>query len=241
MTALLQVDGARVVFGGLAAVDGVDLTVDEGATVGLIGPNGAGKTTLFNAVSGHQPLTAGRVRIGGRDVTSLAPHQRAALGLGRSFQNLGLMQDETAVLNVLAAQHLQAGWRDRRRLVAAAEAALDAVGMLAVASTRVRDLSFAAARAVELACVLVSRPRLVLLDEPTTGLDPAEIETLRGVLTQARDDGATLLVIAHDVPFVMGLCEHVHVLAFGKVIAAGPPDAVRDDPAVIEAYLGAAA
>jgi branched-chain amino acid transport system ATP-binding protein len=251
VTTLLEVRDAAVVFGGLRAVDGASLDVERGAIVGLIGPNGAGKTTLFNSISGLQPLTAGTIRFAGTDVTAMPAHRRAALGIGRSFQHLGLMQDEDVEINVLAAQHLGVGyatgdivvrpWRWRRRereLRERAHAALDTFDLLDQRNRTVSDLSFAAARFVELAAVLVESPALMLLDEPTTGLDVAEVATLRAALERVRGDGTTILVIAHDVGFVMGLCDDVYVLAQGRVLAHGTPKTIQKDPAVVEAYLG---
>ena len=254
MTALLEVRDVEVVFGGLRAVDGVRFDVDEGSIVGLIGPNGAGKTTCFNAISGLQPVDGGAVLLRGEDVTALAAHERAALGIGRSFQHLGLMMEESVLTNVLAAQHLGAQyagrdlalrpwrwWRRERALLERAEAVLEEIGLHADRDRPVKDLSFAGARAVELAAVLVESPALMLLDEPTTGLDVAEVSELRAVLQRVNARGVTILVIAHDVGFVMGLCDRVHVLARGQLLSSGTPDEVRRDPAVVEAYLGAAA
>jgi branched-chain amino acid transport system ATP-binding protein len=254
VSALLEVDDARVAFGGLQALDGPSLRVEEGSVVGLIGPNGAGKTTLFNCISGLQRLDTGRVTFDGIDVTALAAHERAARGVGRSFQHLGLMVDETVETNILGAQYLTSGygsgdpiirpWRWRARERALARTADDVLARFGLAAQRrsvVRDLSFAAARFVELAAVMAGAPRLVLLDEPTTGLDVAEIALLADVLQAVRSQGVTILVIAHDVGFVMDLCDHVYVLAQGRILAEGKPAAVQRNPAVVEAYLGVGA
>jgi ABC-type branched-subunit amino acid transport system ATPase component/ABC-type branched-subunit amino acid transport system permease subunit len=251
---LLEVLDARVSFGGLNALDGVSLRVDEGAIVGLIGPNGAGKTTLFDGIAGARRLDGGRVLFRGRDVTRLPAHARARLGIGRSFQNLGLMTPETVECNVAAAQHLGAeyqGWdlavrpwrwrRGERRIAARAREALAPFGLEPEAGRPVADLSFAAARFVELAAVRVEAPALMLLDEPTTGLDAAEVLTLVATLERLREQGATILVIAHDVGFVMQCCDHVYVLAEGRLLSEGSPEAVQHEPAVIDAYLGVGA
>jgi branched-chain amino acid transport system ATP-binding protein len=254
MTPLLDVDGVSVAFGGLQALANVSVGVEEGAIVGLIGPNGAGKTTLFNVISGLQATDAGSVRFADRDITSLPPNRRAALGIGRSFQHIGLIGDETVGVNVMAAQHLDAQyrswdvlvrpwrwWADERRCRARAWDVVSAFGLAEHWDERVEDLSFGTARFVELACVLVKQPRLMLLDEPTTGLDAGEIARLVDVLLTQRAAGTTILVVAHDVRFVMGVCDRVNVLAQGKLLFEGPPAAAQSHPQVIEAYLGRSA
>ena len=252
MSELLVTSDVTVNFGGLAAVDGVSLEVPEGKIVGLIGPNGAGKTTLFNAVSGLQPLNGGRVYLRGRDVTGLAPHERARLGIGRSFQNLGLMMDQTVETNVLAGQFLKMGYgfldpmlrpwrwvREERRVRGLVAETLDRFGLAPYRNEVVGGMSFGVARFVELAGVLALAPAIMLLDEPTTGLDPAETATLVTTLAGLRDEGRTILVVAHNVGFVMELCDWVYVLASGRIVAQGPPETVQRDPVVVEVYLGA--
>jgi ABC-type branched-subunit amino acid transport system ATPase component len=254
LSPLLELRDITRHFGGVHALEDVSLDVDEGSIVGLIGPNGAGKTTLFNIVSGLLLADAGSIRFAGDDITSEPAYRRAALGIGRSFQNLGLMQDETTEVNVLTALHRSAPyggpdvllrpWRWRRgerAMRARCTDALDRFDVLADRDRRVRDLSFAKARFVELAAVYAEQPRLMLLDEPTTGLDVNEIARLSAVLAEIRDAGTTILVVAHDVGFVMRACDYVYVLAEGKLLFDGEPSAVQSHPAVIEAYLGRSA
>jgi branched-chain amino acid transport system ATP-binding protein len=251
---LLSVEGVSISFGGLRAIDGVGIDVPPGSIVGLIGPNGAGKTTLFNVVSGLQRAESGTVVFDGTDVTRLPAYQRARLGIGRSFQNLGLVQGENALVNVMAAQHVASDyrgldvltrpwrwWRSERRLLRQAIDALALFGLDGGSEAQVSSMSFADARCVELAGVLVRRPRLLLLDEPTTGLDLGEVDQLMTVLRRVRDDGLSMLIVAHDVKFVMDLCDYTYVLAEGRILAQGRPDEVRTDPAVVTAYLGSSA
>ena len=237
---LLELGDVTKSFGGVRALEGVSLEVNEAAIVGLIGPNGAGKTTLFNIVSGQLLIDA-----------RPCAHRRAALGIGRSFQNLGLMLDETVAFNVMTALHRSAPYtgpdvilrpwlrnRGERALEQRCARALQRFGLLGDRERRVRDLPFARARFAELAAVTAEAPRLMLLDEPTTGLDLAEVSRLDSVLGELRGDGTTILLVAHDVRFVMGVCDYVYVLAEGRMLAQGEPRTVQSHPAVVEAYLG---
>jgi branched-chain amino acid transport system ATP-binding protein len=248
---LLEVAGVSVAFGGLQALRDVTLTIPEHHIVGLIGPNGAGKTTLFNVISGLQRCQAGSMTFAGIDVTSLGADKRAGLGIARSFQNLGLISDETVMTNLLAAQHLSADYsgvdvivrplrwlRAERRMRRAAEEAAAVFNLTEHLNTRVSDLSFGIARFVELACVLVETPDLMLLDEPTTGLDVKEVAALLRVLQEQRARGTTILLVAHDVRFTMDLCDYIYVLAEGRILFHGPPSEVQRHPEVIEVFLG---
>ena len=235
----ISVRDVHVSFGGVHALSGVDMEVNGGRVNGLIGPNGAGKTTLFNVVTGLQPPAAGRVLFDGRDITSLKPHRRARLGIARTFQRLEVFGTLTARENVLMAAETQ-----RAKLgaginpAAMADRLLERVGVAHVASEPTDLLPTGLARLVELARALATSPSVLLLDEPSSGLDSHETEELGSVLTSLAADGMAILLVEHDMHLVMSTCEHVTVLDFGQVIASGPAAEVQSDPLVQAAYLG---
>ena len=249
----LDVRGVSVRFGGLQALDDVSLQVARCAIGGLIGPNGAGKTTLFNCVTGVLSPSAGRVALFGDDVTGWPVHRRARAGVGRTFQRLELFASLSVLDNLVVAaeSHLASGnlATDLLALPATVEArfeaeeralaVLDMVGLGEHAATAAGDLPLGLSRLVELGRALCTEPRLLLLDEPSSGLRLAESRRLASLLRSLRDDqGLSLLVVEHDMSFVLGLCDDVSVLDFGRLIAAGTPDEVRADPNVQAAYLG---
>ena len=236
---LLEVDGVCVRFGGLTAVDDARLSVSAGQVTGLIGPNGAGKTTLFNVITGLQSPTSGRVLLDGEDVGGLAPQARARRGISRTFQRLEVFGSLSVFDNVLTAAELHRSWTrgagDPRRT---AQDAIDRVGVGAYATAMGDAVPTGVARLVELARALALSPRLLLLDEPSSGLSEEETHSFAALLRELVADGGTVLLVEHDVELVMSLCSTVHVLDFGRVICSGPPSVVQADPAVQAAYLG---
>ena len=238
---LLEADEVTVRFGGVVALSDVTLTAEQGSITGLIGPNGAGKTTLFNVITGLQDPTSGKVLIESEDVSGLKAHQRARLGLARTFQRLEVFGSLTARENVLVAAEIRRRWAKDRQAdpKAEAEGLLDLVGITHVAGERVDALSTGYARLVELARALATQPRLLLLDEPGSGLDSQESEVFGSLLLQLAKDGLTILLVEHDVELVMRVCDVIHVLDFGKKIAEGPPSEIKADARVQAAYLGA--
>lgn len=251
--ALLEVEEVTVRFGGLVANDGVWIEVPHGAIAAVIGPNGAGKTTLFNTVSGAIRPTRGRVAFAGRDVTRASRARRARLGIARTFQQLALVPELTAVQNVavglgrfrrtgLAGAITRVGRtrRDDWAIGAVARRALQFVGLGDVGERPASDLSYGDRRRVELARALALAPRLLLLDEPTAGMGPGETAALAATIARARDElGVTVLVVEHDMAFVRNVADVTTVLELGTVIASGPTQTVLTQPRVIEAYLGA--
>jgi branched-chain amino acid transport system ATP-binding protein len=248
VSAVLSISGLSVNFGGVHALSDADLEVGEGQLVGLIGPNGAGKTTLVDAVTGFVSYS-GRAELDGRDLAGLPPHERAALGLARTWQSSELFDDLTVAENLAVASHRPSLWATAREVVSgnvvaddeAVEEALDLVELGWAADLEPADLSQGQRKLVGIARAVAMRPRLLLLDEPAAGLDTGESEELGRRLRGLVDSGSTMLLIDHDMGLVLSICDVIVVLEFGKVIATGPPDVVRRDPTVVTAYLGSAA
>jgi branched-chain amino acid transport system ATP-binding protein len=237
--ALLQVAEAEVRFGGVHALRGVDLAVDAGAVTGLIGPNGAGKTTCFNAICGLQALNGGQITFDGGDMTGLRPHRRARLGIARTFQRLEIFGSLSVRENVLAAAEIRRRWsRDRSDASANADGVLNLVGLTHLAGRPADTLPTGQARLLELARALATRPRLLLLDEPSSGLDDTESEELGDLLCQLAEAGMGVLLVEHDMGLVMRICSSINVLDFGTVLMVGSPADVRADERVRAAYLG---
>ena len=236
MSATLEVTGVSVHFGGVTAVDDAHITADAGAVTGLIGPNGAGKTTLFNVITGVQPPSTGTVSLNGTDVSRLPTYRRARLGMARTFQRLELFWTLSVLDNVLVAAE-QAGDPNPADT---ARAVLERVGVAELADEQAGSLPTGSARLVEVARALACEPKVLLLDEPASGLDETETRQLGVLLRRLAAEGLAVLLVEHDMSLVMDICDSVSVLDLGRVIASGTPAGVRTHPLVIEAYLGAA-
>ncbi len=241
---VLAVDNISVQFGGHIAVNDVSLSVKPGTITGLIGPNGAGKTTLFNVISGLLTPTDGSVHFMDQDITSLAPHKRARLGIGRTFQRLELFNSLSVIDNIRVSIEISNQWghirpyQDEPITKAEISRVLDITGLDSVRNTMATEIPTGQARLVELARALILQPKILLLDEPASGQNDQETETFGLLLRKICESGVSIFLVEHDMALVMNTCDEVNVLDFGSIIAKGTPTEIQEHELVIEAYLG---
>ena len=238
---LLECHGVGMRFGGATALNEVELAADLGAITGLIGPNGAGKTTMFNIITGLLEPTSGRVRFDNKDVSGVSTYKRARMGIARTFQRLELFTSLSVRDNIRAAGEIRNTWRQGRTNAASeAERIMDLVGIANVADREISEIPTGTARRVEVGRALMTRPRVLLLDEPASGQDETETEEFGLLLKALAAQGMAVLLVEHDMTLVMQTCSTIHVLDFGRIIATGSPDEIRADQSVLRAYLGQA-
>ena len=244
MNEFLSLENISVYFGGHIAVNEVSLNIEPGTITGLIGPNGAGKTTLFNVISGLISPSSGRVMFAEKDITSLAPHKRARIGIGRTFQKLELFNSLSVVDNIRVSLEISNQWNNSRTVILGSdmnseiERILDMTGLDSVRNSMASEIPTGQARLVELSRALVLSPSLLLLDEPASGQNDEETESFGLLLRKLCDSGISIFLVEHDMSLVMNTCDLVNVLDFGSVIAKGSPAEIQEHELVIEAYLG---
>jgi ABC-type branched-subunit amino acid transport system ATPase component len=248
---LLELKNVSRYFGGLQALDQVNMQIESAQIVGLIGPNGAGKTTMINNISGLDHPTSGEIYFDGQAIHQAPPHRITAMGIARTYQNIRLFGDMTARQNLLIGQHARGRaslleaivfaprfLREEREFAQRADQLLTRFGLQQIASDRASSLPYGDQRRLEMARALAANPRLLLLDEPTAGMNPTETRELGERILEIRAEGIGVLVIEHDMSLIHQVCDYVYVLNFGRMIASGTPDEIRRNPEVIEAYLG---
>ena len=253
---ILETENLSRIFGGVVAVNDVNFSVYEGMVNGLIGPNGAGKTTLFNQITGMDKPTRGKIMFDGKDITGLPAWKISRLGIARTFQNIRLYRELTVVAHVMMGLHFKVGndpfkgrfaqavksyfcaSKENRELYAQAMEWLSFFGMESEAQEFARNLPYGRQRELEIARALAAEPKVLFLDEPAAGMNPAETEHLMGIVDKLKKHGITVVLIEHDMKLVMNICDNITVLSFGQKIAEGSPEEIRSNPLVIEAYLG---